>query len=430
MGAMKIYISLLVLMSFWSNMANAQNTLQYYLTNAEQNSPLLQKQENNRKIIGLDVRQFEAIYKSTKIDINSNVIFAPILSRDGNTNTLQWTSSGSTDYIGYDLGATNGGQYQALVSVNQPLFTQKFSDVKQAQADVSIQKIANLAILTKAELNQTVTHQYILCVLTQKQVENALQIRQIFQTQLEQMKAMVNAGVYRLIDLKRLEIELKNNQLEIENIQAAYAEKLNALNLLCGIKDTGITTLHLINLALNYPNKISSIFTQSFRLDSLSLLADQKISNLQYLPQVSAFADAGLNATYSPTPNRMGFSVGLAFKWNLFDGHQKNILNDKINLQSLNIETDRQYFENQNNIRKQNLLNQIDNINKQIELIDKQLSDYQNLLELYQTEISKGLISALELTTLVKDIAAKQQVKTNLEMSKQIVINAYNYWDL
>jgi hypothetical protein len=95
-----------------------------------------------------------------------------------------------------------------------------------------------------------------------------------------------------------------------------------------------------------------------------------------------------------------------------------------------NIETDRKYFETQNDIRKKNILSQITNLDKQLRLIDKQLSEYNNLLELYKIEINKSLISVLELKILIKEISMKQQIKTNTLMAKEILINSYNYWNL
>ena len=100
---MKFTILLFLIVVTLFSTVHAQNGLQYYIDNAEQNSPLLNKQANNNKIIDLNLKQFNAIYKSPKISLNSNVLFAPILSKDGSTNKLQWTSAGSNNYIGYDL---------------------------------------------------------------------------------------------------------------------------------------------------------------------------------------------------------------------------------------------------------------------------------------------------------------------------------------
>lgn len=427
---MKRNIIILAVASCFCAVGFSQNSLQNYIEFAEQNSPLLQKQENNNKIIDLDLMQFNAIYKSPNINLNSNAIFSPILSKDGNTNKVEWVSSGSSDYIGYDLGASNGGQYQALISVEQPLFTDKYIAAHQNKAALLVERNSNLTQLTKAELNQVVTHQYILCVQSQKQKENIQNTISVLHEQIQEMQHFVEAGIYKLIDLKLLEIELGNNQIEEERLNGLYLDNFNTLNLLCGITDTTIFDLEEINLDLNLPSQTPSLFTQQFKLDSLSISASQNIFNLRYLPQISAFGDAGLNATYQPALNRMGFSVGLALKWNLFDGHQRKINDEKAIIQLSNIEIDRNYFESQNDIRKKNILNQIENLDKQLGLIDKQLSEYENLLELYKIEIRESLISVLELKTLIRELSVKQQIKTNTIMAKEILINSYNYWNL
>lgn len=427
---MKINIIILAVASCFCTVAFSQNSLQNYIELAEQNSPLLQKQENKKRIIELDLKQFNAVYKSPKINLNSNVLFSPIISTDGNTNRLEWASSGSLNYIGYDLGATNGGQYQALISVNQPLFTQKYMSVHQNNAKLLQEKNAYSAKLTKAELEQVVTHQYLLCVQSQKQKKNIRKTIQVLKEQIQQMQALVKAGIYKLTDLKLLEIELKNNQIEEERLKGSYIDNFNVLNLLCGITDTTIFDLDEINLDLNSPVQKASLFSKQYKLDSLTVKSEQKIFNLQYLPQISAFGDAGLNATYQPGFDRLGFSVGLSITCKLFDGHQRKINDEKAIFQLSNIETDRKYFENQNNIRKKNILSQIDNLNKQLALIDTQLSEYENLFELYKIEIKTGLISVLELKNLIREISAKQQIKTNTLISKEILINSYNYWNL
>ena len=115
--------------------------------------------------------------------------------------------------------------------------------------------------------------------------------------------------------------------------------------------------------------------------------------------------------------------------WNLFDGHQKQYKNAQSQLFLSNVETDKQYFENQNTIRKNNILSQINNLDSQLILIDNQLTEYQKLLELYQIELKQSLVSVLEIKILIKDISIKQQVKTNTLMVKEILINSYNYWN-
>jgi outer membrane protein TolC len=427
---MRNIIILFFLISCFFKNGYAQNSLQSYIDKAIENSPLLQKQENNNKIIDLDLKQFNAIYKAPKLNLNTNVLLSPILSQEGNKNKLEWVSAGSTNYIGYDLGASNGGQFQALISVNQPLFTGKYYNAQKDKATIAKAKNENRTQLTKAKLQQIVTHQYILCVQSQKLKNNNQKTIQIIEEQIAQIKILVNAGIYKLIDLRLLEIELQNNQIENERLNGEFLNNFNTLNLLCGINDTTLYNLQNIDLHLKQPLHKPSLFVSQFKIDSLSIKAQQKINELQYLPQLSAFGDAGLNATYQPTPNRLGFSVGIALKWNLFDGHQKQFKREQSQLLLSNIETDKQYLKNQNNIRKYNILKQIDNLNEQLILIDSQLNEYDKLLQLYQIEIKQSLVSVFEMKTLIQDISRKQQVKTNTLMVKEILINSYNYWNL
>ena len=424
---MKHYFSLIILSL--SIQLYAQKSLDYFVNEAYKNSPLLQKQSNENSILDLDIKQFKKIYKSPTVTLNANVLFAPIISSDNGKTRLELVSQGSNKYYGYDLGASNGGQYQALLSVNQPLFTKKHLAAQKSKANVLKEKYANQVALTKLELKQTVTHQYILCLQAKKSIENAIEINQILKSQIDEMKPLVNAGILKYIDLKWIEIALSNNQIEQERLKTEYQSNVNALNLLCDIQTDKITDLAPINLHLSNPIQANSVFTNQYKIDSLVIQSDQKIADLQYLPQINAYGDVGLNATYLPTLNRLGFSVGIGLNWNLFDGHQQKIKEQQNQIKLDNLQYDKEYFVNQNTIRKNNLLAQMQSLDRQLSLINQQLKSYQNILQLYQAELKEGLVSVLELKTVIKEIALKKQAKTNLILSKQILINAYNYWN-
>lgn len=427
---MKIYLCFLILFLNLNFSAFSQNVLKYYLSNAEQNSPLLEKKGNNKKIIELDLKKYDAIYRSTKVDISSGVIFSPIISREGANNKFKLFTSGSSDYQGYDLSATDGGQYQALISVEQSLFTKRYHNTYKKNCEIKKAQNRNAIQLTLAELRQVVTHQYILCVQSEKRIENVQEIIKVIEDQIRYMKPLVKKGINKVIDLKLLEIELEDKRIEQKSLNGTYIDNFTSMNLLCGIKDTSIYRLNNPDIKLQDNNRDASIFSTQFELDSLSLINEQKIFNLGYLPKVSLLADAGLNATYRPTPNRLGFSVGLLLKWNLFDGHQKDIELGKNELLLSNIAIDKKNFELKNNIKKINILRQIDNLNKQLILINKQLLKYDELLRLYKEEIKNDEVSALDLKILITDMCSKKQVYTDLLMTKEILINSYNYWNL
>jgi hypothetical protein len=111
---MKTFI-LQMLLLFLPGILNAQNRdLNFYLGQAKINSPLINKNKNENKIVALDLRQVKSILSKPEINLEANVLFAPIVSHDNNSNHLEWTSNGANNYSGYDLASTDGGQFQAV----------------------------------------------------------------------------------------------------------------------------------------------------------------------------------------------------------------------------------------------------------------------------------------------------------------------------
>src|ERR1035437_9031686 len=146
-----------------------QRDLSYYLEQAQQNSPLIQKNKNDTKIIDLDLQQTERILKNPEINLESNVLFAPIINHT--SNRLDITSAGADNYSGYDLGITNGGQYQAFVSVKQPLLGKMNYKAYSEKSEIARKQNENSTNMTIHEMEQLVAYQYILCLKSKAQLK-------------------------------------------------------------------------------------------------------------------------------------------------------------------------------------------------------------------------------------------------------------------
>ena len=118
---MKRFLSPILFLFISVFIYSQQRDLNFYLENARITSPLIQKNKNDSKIIDLDLQQTERILKNPEINLESIILFAPIISHTGNSSKFELTSAGADNYSGYDLGITNGGQYQAFISLKQPL---------------------------------------------------------------------------------------------------------------------------------------------------------------------------------------------------------------------------------------------------------------------------------------------------------------------
>jgi len=404
-----------------------ERDLDYYLEQAKLNSPLINKALNDNKIVNLDLQQINRILTNPEINFVSGVSLSPIISHENGTNKFLLASEDAVDYTGHDLAITDGGQYQALVSVKQPLLSGSKYKVYENKADISQRINSNNISLTIHELEQVVGYQYILCLKARQQADNSLALRNELNDQLMIMKTLVENAVYKQTDLMILQIEAQNYEAEYMAGMAEYKTSLADLNQVCGISDTTVVRLADISFALTPESTGESNFLASFMLDSLNIMADLEISELKYKPQLDLFADAGLNAAYRPYPKRTGLSTGFTLTWNIFDGHQRQIQKEKSVIDLQSIEFEKQNFMTVNKVNRQKILDQINALEQRISLTEKQSAQYDRLYEVYSDELSIGELSVMDFKNLVKDIALKKQEILQLRLEKQLLINTYNY---
>ena len=420
----------LLILAFLLNAVQAQErNLDFYFDKAKVFSPLINQAQNANKIVGLDMEQIKSILSKPEINVDASVLFAPIISHDNNSNRLELVSNGANSYTGYDMAITDGGQYQSMVSLRQPLFTGSSFRAYSGKTDILRQVNENRISLTSHELQQIISHQYLLCIRAKRTAETNRQLLAELSGQVKLMQKLVENAIYKQSDLMQLKIEYDNFKLNDERARSDFRSNLYDLNLLCGIKDTSMVDLREIDPQIKIKPAYTSGFLNSYRLDSLNISAEQNISGLKYKPQINFFANAGMNAVYLPTLNRLGLSAGLTLKWNIFDGQQRKLSRQKtaINLQTLNFE--KQHFITQQEINKNALLNQIASLDKRKTMANSQLEQYEQLLKVYRAQLAQGEISVIDFKTMLRDLAYKRQECALLDLEKQALIISYNYWN-
>jgi len=422
-----IIISLLLVTAGNMFLNGQERDIDFYVGHARENSPLINQAENEKKIVSLDLQQMNRILCKPEINVISGFTFSPVISRDNNNSRFHLVSEGATDYFGHDLALTDGGQYQALVSVRQPVLSGSRYRAFVNKADISQQINENNITLTIHELEQVVGYQYLLCIRSLKEAENSLSLVRNLEEQYALIQKLVENGVYKQTDLMLMQIEIENYNLEYIGYKAEYISNIYDLNLICGISDTVVPRLQDIEFRIDPLPGAKSGFLTSFKLDSLYILSDQAVSELKYKPQLDLFADAGLNAAYLPYPRRLGLSAGLALTWNIFDGHQKNIQREKSNVSLRTLEFRKNSFMTQNEISRKKLLNQINSVKERIILNEMQADKYKHLAGVYVKELSIGEASVMDYKNLLKDIAANNQELLQLRMENLFLINSLNY---
>lgn len=420
---------ILILFYIFTFAAKAQNDFTYYITAAKQNSPLINDNKNQSQANQLEIERLKAFYTKPQIGITANYLFSPIISTDNNKTSFQPNTEGATNYYGYDLAYSNGGQYSAMVNVTQPLFNGQRYKTASEQLNVTSQINENNAKLSEHDIEKIVGDQYILCLQDNKQIAYAEEIVKLLTDQKDVLKKLVENSIYKQSDLTLLNIELQNFLAQLTTFKANYQRDLMDLNIICGINDTTLVQLEKSDLKLN--NDIdNSNFLEKYRLDSLNLIAQQKAFELKYKPQLNLFGNTGLNAVYAPTiPSRFGVAVGLSFTYNFFDGNQKAINRNKTLVLEKSVSFYKDNFITQNSIRKSKILTELQSYTDRIAIAEQQLKDYDLLLNSYKNEILSGQLSIINYTMVLKNMATVQRDYTLLFSQQQSLINTYNYWN-
>lgn len=413
----------------FANICSSQIDLNYYINAAKKNSPLILDNQNQGKANQLEAERLKAFYTKPQIGITATYLFSPVINLDNNTAKFEANSSGAYKYVGYDFAASNGGTYQALINITQPLFNAGRYKTYTDQLTVVSQVNQNNVRLTGHDIEKVITDQYILCLQDNKQADYAESMMKLLEEQKFIIQKLVESSIYKQSDLTLLNIEYQNFLGQTTAFKATYKRDLMDLKVLCGINDTIFEKLSAIDLKISEV-ATTSLFSEKYRLDSLNVLAAQRTFELKYKPQLNAFANTGLNAVYAPTiPNRFGLSAGLSFTYNLFDGGQKNITRSKTDLLLKSVSAYKDNFNNQNAVRKTKILNELQSYTSRISVAEQQLKEYQSLLSSYRKEIVSGQLSIINYVTTLKNMAALQRDYTLLFSQQQILINAYNYWN-
>jgi len=298
------------------------NSLSYYIETAKRNSPLLNDYRNRVQIEQDELQRLKAMYRHSRLEVNGDYLFVPIVSKDGGQTSFQWNARDAMDYYGYDLGESSGFLH-AGVTWTQPLLGNSSYKVAQEQSRINMEMDRNRIRLEEHQLERAVTEQYLLCLLDQTQVAFADSIGTVLVRQEKIVGRLAENGLAKESDLRLLAIEQEANEELCLSALQSYHTHLMDLNLLCGIEDTADISLADIGVELHAPFIYSSLFTEQYRLDSLNTAASLRSFNLQYKPRLDFFVNGGLQVgDFAGWYRHFGWSAGLTFRWTIFDGRQ------------------------------------------------------------------------------------------------------------
>lgn len=405
-------------------------TLSHYICVAQTNSPLIKDYHNRIAIQQEEPERLKALHLHARLEMNGDLLFVPIVSRDGGKTSFKWNTHDAIDYYGYDLGESSG-HLHAGVTWTQPLLGRNTYNLAKEQIKINTD-IANYQMRLEAHhLQRAVTEQYLLCLLDKTQSDFADTVSTLLSTQKRIIEKMVENGLSKQSDLHLLAIEQAANEELRNSFEQSYHSHLIDLNILCGITDT--TNVALSNMSLDYSLPLvtgQSFFTEQYRLDSLSAIASLHNFNVQYQPRLDLFVNGGIQVgPFQNIYRHIGWSAGITFSWLLSDGKQRQNKEKQTQKQLNTIHTYRNNANLQRNLRLKECLSELQKYNESVAMLKKQLAEYNKVLNYYSKEMKAGQVSVLDYITVLRN-----KIQTNKDLfvalsNKQLVVAAYNYWN-
>jgi outer membrane protein TolC len=403
-----------------------QGNLQQFIDSAMIHNPEAVSIHSQIQSFQFDNQMAEAILRSPKAFVSSEILVAPYLNNSGKFIDV----SPLDKAIGYDIGITNGGLYSALFNLQLPLLKGKQILHIQEQNQVEIEKLKTQLKLIENELKHSIGGLYFDALAQQITVENYRQNNALLNEEFLLIKSLTSKGLYRISDYKLMELELKSDSINLHASMSDLDLAIRELKAACGIRNPEINKLTSPSLSQSEPLLKSSLFVQSYSHDSLAAVSQQKVFEDQYLPQLNVYANSGLNSTSIPMIERhIGASAGIQLSYTIFDGHQKKINQEQQMLRISEAQSLKALKAREIKTRADAFRQKIEKTKVEISSQKEIQTEYKELLKLYKDEVQRAQISVIDLIAFLQKYSNVNLEISTREITLKRLINEYNYWN-
>ena len=402
-------------------------SLNSFIENAKQNAPALHENDNLLQIGAVQNEIIRAQNKALKVDATSEVLFAPYFNSDG--KFIDVTTMPSPNAFGYDVGITNGGLYSAQINVTQNLLNKAIVDNLLFQNKINNQGLELVAEDIERNLIKNITDTYVMAYQLQLQADFTKDILKDLRKRLEVLELLVKHGILQESDYLLLQLDIESKELEHEQIEINFQVVINQLFTLSGSNARILDSLEKPNL------KLKDTFTggkryyqRKFINDSLRVLADQRVFENNYKPQLSAYGNTGINAVeIRNIAHRIGLSAGLRLTIPIYDGKKRfyNAQQSKLKEENLKFYRDNAAVQLKNRLEAIN--GQMTALQKNQEHLKKQIKNQENVLEIYKGKLVQGQVSIVDYLSVVQNY--KQNIYTQMQMQTNMWLlqSQYNF---
>ncbi|WP_316757073.1 hypothetical protein [Pedobacter aquatilis] len=405
-------IGILLSASLFAKAQEPTKNLDFFLNQAKISSPVLKDLENQRKSAGIDSLIVRATGKP-QVTGTSSGLYAPIIHG-----------------YGYDEVITNGQSLDALLNVNYDLLNKKRINNQLESVKLQSDSIRYASQVSTFDLNRSIADQYILAFASQEQVGFNIEVVTLLKKEEALLKTLTRSNIYKQSEYLTFLVTLQQQELSLKQAALQYKNDLATLNYLSGIADTTSIRLEEPKLKSDKLSVEISFFKRKFELDSLKNENQKRSIILNYQPKLGLYANGGYSSSLVLEPYKnFGASVGFTFSVPIYDGHQKKMQFNKLDLASETISNYRTFFVRQQTQQLNLIRQQIEQTNSLFGKINDQIRFSKGLIDVDSKLMHTGDLRVADFVIAINNYMSAQNLLIQTTISRLKLINQYNYWN-
>jgi hypothetical protein len=404
---------LLLLFSYPAFSKAQQKNLDFFIHEAVRNSPLLKEIGNIMLLNKIDSLQILAQYKPQVNGISNNY-YTPVMHG-----------------YGYDEIITNIRSFNEQISATKTFAGKKNLKIQFNGILLLNDSLSIAGKIAEQDLRRTVTAAYIAAYGSWRQYNFNHEMYSLLSTEDSILKRLTQSGIYKQTDYLTFLVTLRQQHLAIMQAKQLYQNDYAMLNYLCGRVDTTFTPLGSPHITLQQlPEYNTSVFYQKFTTDSLLLKNEEQQVGLAYKPKLSVTADAGYvsSLTYLPYKN-FGFGAGINLIVPIYDGHQKKLEYQRLNIREQTRAANRDFFSAQYRQQVAQLSQQLQTTSQIISETNDQVKYARALIDANRRLLITGDARIADYVIAISNYLNAQNTITQNIIQQFQIITQINYWN-
>jgi outer membrane protein TolC len=393
--------------------AGQDRGLSYFLERAKANSPLLKDLQNQISSNQVDSALIKASYLPQVNGISNNS-YAPVIGG-----------------YGYDGAITNGGQLSALVQASKTFVSKANLQNQYQTVGLLNESLRNSGSLSEQDLIRNITSQYITVYGDMLVMNFNLEILDLYRKEEGLLKSLTQSNIYKQSDYLTFYVSLQQQQLAYRQSRISFKNDYGTLNYIAGIMDT--SSLSLADPSLEQetlPDVYRSVFYRQYMIDSLKFNNQKAAIQFSYKPKLNVYADAGYNSTLTYLPYRnFGTSVGLSLIVPIYDGKQRNLKTQKIDISERTRQQYRDFFLSQYGQQIAQLRQQLQETDLLIAEINGQIKYAKTLIDANGKLLETGDVRITDFIIAINTYLNARHLLNQNYISRLQIINQINYWN-